>query len=79
MPPPITFYAPYANFLLKEEWRLMVIWLGSRLRAIVTHLNHEEMESVTQDTYLQYVESLRTELVRCFSLLEISITNEQLV
>ncbi|KAH6911909.1 hypothetical protein BKA70DRAFT_1218370 [Coprinopsis sp. MPI-PUGE-AT-0042] len=58
----LRFSVPYARFLLLEEWKSVLLWLGSRLRVIVCHLSQtHDMLHLEHATYLQYVDSLRNE------------------
>ncbi|KAH6896066.1 hypothetical protein BKA70DRAFT_1438758 [Coprinopsis sp. MPI-PUGE-AT-0042] len=76
MPPSLSFSSVYTSLMVEEEWASLVVWLTSRLRAIVLHLTTSAMQGLSPMEWTRYWKSINTDV--CHSLLIIGVGVVQL-
>ncbi|KAH6893821.1 hypothetical protein BKA70DRAFT_1440238 [Coprinopsis sp. MPI-PUGE-AT-0042] len=65
----ISFSSPYTSEMVEAEWDSLILWLGSRLRAIVLHLTSQDMQQLSLPERNCYWRSLNTDVCHCLMLL----------
>jgi hypothetical protein len=63
MAPPLQISQPYTSQMIQQEWESLMVWLGSRLRAMLAHLDNGPMRTLSEAEFKRYWKNIDAEVV----------------